>query len=204
MSYFKKEERTASTKQIEKLAETFIGILNSQKKLAIDMTDKPTKADAVIMTVDCIREWETESKSELGDAFKHLTMADISTFFDMSYRRKGVWCYEDDASVIALVEEKMLEKFSSFCPMAAIGEAQAETLTVKKKQPTAKKKKVAKKQPVTLKVSEPVEKPIDELKAWNPSVAIKIDDETREFAARIGISATEAAQFSHLLAKANS
>ena len=198
MSYFKKEERTASTKQIEKLAETFIGILNSQKKLAIDMTDKPTKADAVIMTVDCIREWETESKSELGDAFKPLTMADISTFFDMSYRRKGVWCYEDDASVIALVEEKMLEKFSSFCPMAKLGEEQAEAET------KPKKKKAAKKQPVTLKVSEPVEKPIDELKAWNPSVAIKIDDETREFAARIGISATEAAQFSHLLAKANS
>jgi hypothetical protein len=194
MSYFKKEERTASTKQIEKLAETFIGILNSQKKLDIDMTDKPTKADAVSMTVGCIRDWENESAAELGDAFKFLTMADISTFFDMSYRRKGVWCYEEDASVIALVEEKMLEKFSGF---------KVETLEASKPKET-KKKKTAKKQPVTLKVSEPVEKPIDELKAWNPAVAIKIDDETREFAARIGISATEAAQFSHLLAKDNS
>ena len=48
MSYFKKEERTASTNQILKLAEVFIGILNSQKKLDIDMTDKPTKADLSI------------------------------------------------------------------------------------------------------------------------------------------------------------
>ena len=198
MSYFKKEERTASTKQIEKLAETFIGILNSQKKLDIDMFDKPTKADAVIMTVDCIREWETECKAELGNAFKPLTMADISTFFDMSYRRKGVWHYEEDAAVIALVEEKMLEKFSSFCPMAKLGEEQAEAET------KPKKKKAAKKQPVTLKVSEPVEKPIDELKAWNPTVAIKINDEVLELASSMGLSDTETAMLAHTLAKVNS
>ena len=221
MSYFKKEERTASTKQIEKLAETFIGILNSQKKLDIDMFDKPTKADAVIMTVDCIREWETECKAELGNAFKPLTMADISTFFDMSYRRKGVWHYEEDAAVIALVEEKMLEKFSSFCPMAKLGEEQAEaetftvntydpktgesgSKTIKKKGPTVKKKKAAKKQPVTLKVSEPVEKPIDELKAWNPTVAIKINDEVLELASSMGLSDTETAMLAHTLAKVNS
>ena len=187
MSYFKREEKTASVKQVAKVAETFIGILNSQKKLDIDMTDKPTKVDAVMMTVDCIREWEAESKVTL-------TGADVSTFFAMSYKRKDGWHYEEDAAVIALVEEKMLEKFSGF---------KVETLEASKPK-EAKKKKTAKKQPVTLKVSEPVDKPIDELKAWNPSVAIKIDDETREFAARIGISATEAAQFSHLLAKANS
>ena len=218
MSYFKKEERTASTKQIEKLAEVFIGILNSQKKLNIDMTDKPTKADAVLMTVDCIREWETECRADLH--FQPLTMADISTFYDMSYRRKGVWCYEEDAAVIALVEEKMLEKFSSFCPMASLGEKQAEaetftvntydpktgesgSKTIKKKQPT-KKKKTAKKQPITLKVSEPVEKPIDELKAWNPTVAIKITDEVLELASSMGLSDTETAKLAHTLAKVNS
>ena len=220
MSYFKKEERTASNKQIEKLAEVFVGILNSQKKLDIDMFDKPTKADAVSMTVDCIREWETECRAELGDAFKPLTMADISTFYDMSYRRKGVWCYEEDAAVIALVEEKMLEKFSSFCPMAKLGEerAEAETFTVntydpktgesssktiKKKQPT-KKKKTAKKQPVTLKASKPAEKPLDELKAWNPTVAIKITDEVLELASSMGLSDTETAKLAHTLAKVNS
>jgi hypothetical protein len=188
MSYFKKEERTASTKQIEKLAETFIGILNSQKKLDIDMTDKPTKADAVSMTVGCIRDWENESAAELGDAFKFLTMADISTFFDMSYRRKGVWCYEDDASVIALVEEKMLEKFSGF---------KVETLEVSKPKET-KKKKTAKKQPVTIQAKE---KPVDSKPV---SVGIKLDDDTREAGAAMGLSPSDVAKFAHLLAKANS
>ena len=192
MSYFKKEERTASTKQIEKLAETFIGILNSQKKLDIDMFDKPTKADAVEMTVDSIREWETECKSELGDAFKPLTMADISTFFDMSYRRKGVWHYEEDAAVIALVEEKMLEKFSSFCPMAKLGEEQAEAET------KPKKKKAAKKQRVTIQTKT---KPVDSKAV---SVGIKLDDDTREAGAAMGLSPSDVAKFAHLLAKANS
>ena len=214
MSYFKKEERTASNKQIEKLAEVFIGILNSQKKLDIDMTDKPTKADAVSMTVDSIREWETDCKAELGDAFKPLTMADISTFYDMSYRRKGVWHYEEDAAVIALVEEKMLEKFSSFCPMAKLGEDQAEaetftvntydpktgesgSKTIKKKQPT-KKKKTAKKQPVTIQTKT---KPVDSKAV---SVGIKLDDDTREAGAAMGLSPSDVAKFAHLLAKANS
>lgn len=192
MSYFKKEERTASTKQIEKLAETFIGILNSQKKLNIDMTDKPTKADAVSMTVDSIREWETECKSELGDAFKPLTMADISTFFDMSYRRKGVWHYEEDAAVIALVEEKMLEKFSSFCPMAKLGEEQAEAET------KPKKKKAAKKQPVTIQAKE---KPVDSKPvSWKPV----IDDDMLELAAKEGLSESGLAMLLHAAAKANS
>ena len=192
MSYFKREERTASTKQIEKLAEVFIGILNSQKKLDIDMTDKPTKADAVSMTVDSIREWETDCKAELGDAFKPLTMADISTFYDMSYRRKGVWHYEEDAAVIALVEEKMLEKFSSFCPMAKLGEDQAEAET------KPKKKKTAKKQPVTIQTKT---KPVDSKAV---SVGIKLDDDTREAGAAMGLSPSDVAKFAHLLAKANS
>ena len=192
MSYFKKEERTASTKQIEKLAETFIGILNSQKKLDIDMFDKPTKADAVEMTVDSIREWETECKSELGDAFKPLTMADISTFFDMSYRRKGVWHYEEDAAVIALVEEKMLQKFSSFCPMAKLGEEQAEAET------KPKKKKAAKKQPVTIQAKE---KPVDSKPvSWKPV----IDDDMLELAAKEGLSESGLAMLLHAAAKANS
>tara|TARA_R110000751_G_scaffold301512_1_gene414160 strand:- start:176 stop:754 length:579 start_codon:yes stop_codon:yes gene_type:complete len=192
MSYFKKEERTASTNQILKLAEVFIGILNSQKKLDIDMTDKPTKADAVSMTVDCIIEWENECRAEMPDTFKHLTMADISTFYDMSYRRKGVWCYEEDAAVIALVEEKMLEKFSSFCPMAALGEKQAEAET------KPKKKKAAKKQPVTLQTKT---KPVDSKAV---SVGIKLDDDTREAGAAMGLSPSDVAKFAHLLAKANS
>ena len=192
MSYFKKEERTASTKQILKLAEVFIGILNSQKKLDIDMSDKPTKADAVSMTVDCIIEWENECRAEMPATFKHLTMADISTFYDMSYRRKGVWCYEEDAAVIALVEEKMLEKFSSFCPMAAIGEEQAEAET------KPKKKKAAKKQPVTIQTkTKPVDaKPV----SWKPV----IDDDMLELAAKEGLSESGLAMLLHAAAKANS
>jgi hypothetical protein len=192
MSYFKKEERTASTNQILKLAEVFIGILNSQKKLDIDMSDKPTKADAVSMTVDCIIEWENECRAEMPATFKHLTMADISTFFDMSYRRKGVWCYEEDAAVIALVEEKMLEKFSSFCPMAKLGEEQAEAET------KPKKKKAAKKQPVTIQTKT---KPVDSKAV---SVGIKIDDDVLELGASMGLSDTDVAKFAHLLAKVNS
>ena len=194
MSYFKKEERTASTKQIEKLAETFIGILNSQKKLNIDMTDKPTKADAVSMTVDSIREWETECRAEMPDTFKPLTMADISTFFEMSYRRKGVWHYEEDAAVIALVEEKMLEKFSSFCPMAKLGEERAEAEAETK----PKKKKAAKKQPVTIQAKE---KPVDSKPvSWKPV----IDDDMLELAAKEGLSESGLAMLLHAAAKANS
>jgi hypothetical protein len=181
MSYFKREEKTASVKQIAKVAETFIGILNSQKKLDIDMSDKPTKADAVSMTVDCIREWETESKVTL-------TGADVSTFFAMSYKRKDGWHYEEDAAVIALVEEKMLEKFSGF---------KVETLEASKPKET-KKKKTAKKQPVTIQAKE---KPVDSKPV---SVGIKIDDDVLELGASMGLSDTDVAKFAHLLAKANS
>jgi hypothetical protein len=180
MSYFKREEKTASVKQVAKVAETFIGILNSQKKLNIDMSDKPTKADAVIMTVDCIREWETESKVTL-------TSADVSTFFAMSYRRSDGWHYEEDASVIALVEEKMLQKFSGF---------KVETLEASK--PKEAKKKEAKKQSVTLQAKE---KPVDSKPV---SVGIKIDDDVLELGASMGLSNSEIAKFAFLLAKANS
>ena len=144
------------------------------------------------MTADCIIEWENECRAEMPDTFKHLTMADISTFFSISYRRKGVWHYEEDAAVIALVEDKMLEKFSSFCPIAKLGEDQAEAET------KPKKKKTAKKQPVTIQAKE---KPVDSKPV---SVGIKIDDDTREAGAAMGLSPSDVAKFAHLLAKANS
>jgi len=98
MSFFKKEERNASDKQVKGIAQTFIGILVYQNKLNLDMSDKETKKDAVQLTIDSIREWEKENNLAL-------THSDATHIFNMSYVRningKRTYCYEDNAGVIA-------------------------------------------------------------------------------------------------------
>lgn len=111
MSFFKKEERNASDKQIKGIAQTFIGILVYQNKLNLDMSDKETKKDAVQLTIDSIREWEKENNLAL-------THSDATVIFNMSYIRningKRTYCYEDNAGVIAEIEKKMLNKLTAF------------------------------------------------------------------------------------------
>ena len=111
MSFFKKEERNASDKQVKGIAQTFIGILVYQNKLNLDMSDKETKKDAVQLTIDSIREWEKENNLAL-------THSDATHIFNMSYIRningKRTYCYEDNAGVIAEIEKKMLTKLTAF------------------------------------------------------------------------------------------
>ncbi len=148
MSFYNRNEKTASPKQIESVAMIFLGILKQQNKLNIDLTDKATKKDALSLTVDSINEWQEEANVTL-------THGDISVFRGMSYQRKNVWHYEDDASVIALIEEKMLDKLSAFT-----------TEKPATKKPATKKKKATR-------------KPIAEIKPktkGKPALSLKVTD----------------------------
>jgi hypothetical protein len=191
-NFFKREEKTASEKQVKASVRTMLGIMEHRKEIELP-TDKKQLKIVLENSISYFNEWlqgnhETWTS---GNTSEILSMSDYSRF-DKCYR------YLPDADVQQGIKE---------CLIAAVTEqafeAEEEPKAKTKAQVTAAKRKAAKaskadKAAMTIQAKE---KPVDAKPvSWKPV----IDDDMLELAAKEGLSESGLAMLLHAAAKANS
>lgn len=185
---YKREEKTASEKQVKASVRTMLGIMEHRKEIELP-TDKKQLKIVMENSISYFNEW-LQGNNETwtsGNTSEILSMSDYSRF-DKCYR------YLPDADVQQGIKE---------CLSAAVC-----LIYATKQAPKAKPKKLSKaaqakatkaaKAAMTIQAKEKPEdsKPV----SWKPV----IDDDMLELAAKEGLSESGLAMLLHAAAKANS
>ena len=198
-------EKTASENQVKASVRTMLGIMEHHKEIELP---KDKKQMTKLLEEAAVPAFERHLAS-----IKHTwTSGNTTTIMGMSRPGwdRGTYEYKPEAEVPLGAKECLIAAVTGQaseaeeepnCPMAAIGEKQAEAETKPPKASKAKASKAKASKAKAAMAAQAKEKPEDsKAVSWKPV----IDDDMLEHAAKEGLSESGLAKLMHMAAKANS